>query len=342
MLAKPNQRIGAFLPPEDPGPGEFVALSLGPLAHASGQWLGLGTLLGGGHLRLYDEPSMDVTHVLELVEREHIGMVTLVGDATARPLLDELEAHPDRWDTSSLRLLGSGGSILSGDVKDGLLAAMPSVAVVARRHRVVRVAEPGRRRRPCRAPRRRSRSRSPRSPRRWSSTTSSGRSRPVPGVSVGSRRGAVHRSATTRIPTPPRARSSRSTESVGRSPATWHRRRRRRHPSARARLVVHQHRRREGVPGRGRGRAEDARRGVRRARRRRPGPEVGGTGRCGRPADRSDRASDGRRSRRALPRASLAGYKVPRAVLVVDAVRRNAAGKPDYAWAKTEAQLVTS
>ena len=41
-------------------------------------------------------------------------------------------------------------------------------------------------------------------------------------------------------------------------------------------------------------------------------------------------------------RASLAGYKVPRAARVVDAVRRNAAGKPDYAWAKAEAQLVTS
>jgi len=41
-------------------------------------------------------------------------------------------------------------------------------------------------------------------------------------------------------------------------------------------------------------------------------------------------------------RASLAGYKVPRAVRVVDGVQRNAAGKPDYAWAKTEARLVTS
>jgi len=57
-------------------------------------------------------------------------MLTLVGDATGRPLLDHLAAHPDATDTSSLRLLGSGGSILSGDVKDGLLDALPSVAVV--------------------------------------------------------------------------------------------------------------------------------------------------------------------------------------------------------------------
>jgi acyl-CoA synthetase (AMP-forming)/AMP-acid ligase II len=38
-----------------------------------------------------------------------------------------LEARGDEWDTSSLLLLGSGGSILSGPVKDRLLAALPSV-----------------------------------------------------------------------------------------------------------------------------------------------------------------------------------------------------------------------
>jgi fatty-acyl-CoA synthase len=32
-------------------------------------------------------------------------------------------------------------------------------------------------------------------------------------------------------------------------------------------------------------------------------------------------------------RASLAGYKLPRRLVVVDAVRRSPAGKPDHAWA---------
>ena len=129
-LANPNQRLTPFLPPGDPGPGELVALSLGPLAHASGQWLALGALLGGGTIVLYDRDAMDMAHVLELVERERVGMLTLVGDATGRPLLDRLTAHPCATETASLRLLGSGGSILSGDVKDGLLKALPSVAVV--------------------------------------------------------------------------------------------------------------------------------------------------------------------------------------------------------------------
>jgi acyl-CoA synthetase (AMP-forming)/AMP-acid ligase II len=69
-------------------------------------------------------------HVLDLVERERVNAMNLVGDASARPLLETLAAHPDGWDTSSLRLLGSGGSILSGDAKEALMAAIPSVLAI--------------------------------------------------------------------------------------------------------------------------------------------------------------------------------------------------------------------
>ena len=36
----------------------------------------------------------------------------------------------DRWDTSSLRLLGSGGSILTAEMRERLLAALPSVLAI--------------------------------------------------------------------------------------------------------------------------------------------------------------------------------------------------------------------
>ena len=36
-------------------------------------------------------------------------------------------------------------------------------------------------------------------------------------------------------------------------------------------------------------------------------------------------------------RATIAGYKVPRALVLVDDVQRSAAGKPDYRWAKAVA-----
>jgi acyl-CoA synthetase (AMP-forming)/AMP-acid ligase II len=124
------QRLAPYLAPDDPGPDEFVALSLGPLVHASGQWMAFGTLLGGGRIVLYEDPHLDLGKVLDLIEREHIVMLSLVGDAGARPLVEALETNPGRWDTSSLRLLGSGGSILTSDMRERLLAALPDVLAI--------------------------------------------------------------------------------------------------------------------------------------------------------------------------------------------------------------------
>jgi acyl-CoA synthetase (AMP-forming)/AMP-acid ligase II len=124
------QRLRPFLPPGEPEPDEFTVLALGPLMHASGQWSALGALLGGGKVVLYPHRSMDMDKVLELVEREHVTMLTLVGDTSGRPLVETLVARPGAWDTSSLRLLGSGGSILSAAVKEQLLDALPSVLAI--------------------------------------------------------------------------------------------------------------------------------------------------------------------------------------------------------------------
>jgi fatty-acyl-CoA synthase len=129
-LDNPAQRLRPFLPPGDTSVTQFVSLALGPLMHASGQWSALGTVLGGGKVVLYGEPHVDMELVLDLLERERVNACNLVGDASARPMLDALTAQPDRWDLSALRLLGSGGSILSGDVKDALMDALPSVLAI--------------------------------------------------------------------------------------------------------------------------------------------------------------------------------------------------------------------
>jgi 3-oxocholest-4-en-26-oate---CoA ligase len=129
VLDNPAQRLRPFLIAGD-HVEQFVSLALGPLMHASGQWSALGTLLGGGKVVLYGEAHVDMELVLDLLERERVNACNLVGDASARPLLQALADHPGRWDLSELRLLGSGGSILSGDVKDALMAAIPSVRAI--------------------------------------------------------------------------------------------------------------------------------------------------------------------------------------------------------------------
>jgi acyl-CoA synthetase (AMP-forming)/AMP-acid ligase II len=130
VLVNRSQRLTPFLSPGDPVPAQFVVLALGPLMHASGQWSALGTLLAGGTVVIYTGRSIDMEHVLALIERERVVMLTLVGDASARPLLEARETHPSRDDTASLQLLGSGGAILSADVKQRLLAAFPSVVAI--------------------------------------------------------------------------------------------------------------------------------------------------------------------------------------------------------------------
>ncbi len=156
VLDNPAQRLRPFLPPDDAGVDQFVSLALGPLMHASGQWSALGTLLGGGKVVLYGEPHVDMERVLDLIERERVNVCNLVGDASARPMLAALTAQPDRWDLSALRLLGSGGSIMSGEVKDGLMAALAIGARDRRRHRLVGVTcASGRASRPGAARRRR-------------------------------------------------------------------------------------------------------------------------------------------------------------------------------------------
>ena len=77
--------------------------------------------------------------------------------------------------------------------------------------------------------------------------------------------------------------------------------------------------------------ASDGRRRGRRRRARRAARPAGRRGRrAGRPADARPTLD----ALQAHCRAHLAGYKVPRALHVVDAVRRTQAGKADYAWAR--------
>ena len=57
------------------------------------------------------------------VERERVNILLIVGDAFARPLLDELDRHD--YDLSSLRAAVSGGAPLSAPREGALPRAAP-------------------------------------------------------------------------------------------------------------------------------------------------------------------------------------------------------------------------
>jgi acyl-CoA synthetase (AMP-forming)/AMP-acid ligase II len=86
-----------------------TALPACPLMHGTGLFITLSTLAGGGTVVLIDRPGLDAGAIWDAVEREGVKVLTIVGDAFARPLLAALDEEPDRWDLGGLRAITSSG-----------------------------------------------------------------------------------------------------------------------------------------------------------------------------------------------------------------------------------------
>jgi fatty-acyl-CoA synthase len=109
------------------------ALLAPPFMHGAGHWMSFLTWLGGGTVFVQSVVDrLDPVDVWSLIEREQINFLLIVGDAFARPLLDELErpARGTPYDLSSLNVLLSGGAPLSANLKDEFLSHLPTVMIV--------------------------------------------------------------------------------------------------------------------------------------------------------------------------------------------------------------------
>ncbi len=100
-------------------------LCAAPLMHGTSGLSSLATLSHGGMVATLPAGSFGPDELWSVVEAERITLVTIVGDAFARPMLESLdraEAEGRMWDLSSLRLVLSSGVMFSAPVKTGLLA----------------------------------------------------------------------------------------------------------------------------------------------------------------------------------------------------------------------------
>jgi acyl-CoA synthetase (AMP-forming)/AMP-acid ligase II len=104
-------------------------LPAGPLMHGAGLLTCFLVLSRGGAISLLQEGSFDAVDLLDTVARDKVATLMWVGDAFARPVLAALDAHPGRWDLSSLRTIMSSGVIFSTEVKIALLKHMPQVTI---------------------------------------------------------------------------------------------------------------------------------------------------------------------------------------------------------------------
>jgi acyl-CoA synthetase (AMP-forming)/AMP-acid ligase II len=105
----------------------MVMFPVPPLMHGAAQ---LGTFIaffGGGTAVMVRQ--FDPAAVLRMIEREKVNTMNVVGDAMARPLADALAAGLEA-DTSSLLVISSAGAILSRSVRDQLQKLLPNVGLL--------------------------------------------------------------------------------------------------------------------------------------------------------------------------------------------------------------------
>jgi 3-oxocholest-4-en-26-oate---CoA ligase len=97
-----------------------------PLMHGAAQWVAF-IALNNGHAVVLppDTRTFDPAEAWRTIERERCTTLTTVGDAIARPLVEELEAGS--YDTSSLLSVGNGGAPLTPTIKARLIEQLPHV-----------------------------------------------------------------------------------------------------------------------------------------------------------------------------------------------------------------------
>ncbi len=110
------------------GPG-IKTLVGPPFMHGAAQWATFINFSMGSTIVLPDEVRrFDAENVLEVIEREKVKTLTIVGDAFARPLADAMRQN--RHDVSSLLMIGSGGAALSTTYKEYFLEKIPHLTVL--------------------------------------------------------------------------------------------------------------------------------------------------------------------------------------------------------------------
>ncbi|MBM4244010.1 MAG: acyl-CoA synthetase [Deltaproteobacteria bacterium] len=108
--------------------GELRSLPAPPFMHGAAHWAGFIMWHSGGTICLQENTrTLDPHDVWRTVERERIMQMSIVGDAFARPLLDQLAKGT--YDVSTFKVLGSGGAILSAPLKQAFLEAIPGLII---------------------------------------------------------------------------------------------------------------------------------------------------------------------------------------------------------------------
>lgn len=109
----------------------LISLTMAPLMHGAGQWGCMRFFFEGGTAVL--QPKFDPVDAWRTVEREGVNTMTITGDAMGRPLIEavlELDAAGETPDLSSWFVCASTAVVFSQSVKDQFLDRFPNLMLL--------------------------------------------------------------------------------------------------------------------------------------------------------------------------------------------------------------------
>ena len=110
---------------------QTIALALAPFMHGGAQWQSFNSFFSGWKLIINDQVSFNADYVWEVVAKEKVMNLTIMGDAMGRPLCDALPRAIEKGlDLSSLFVLSSTASVFSASIKDTILEYLPNLFLI--------------------------------------------------------------------------------------------------------------------------------------------------------------------------------------------------------------------
>jgi len=114
----------------DAGSSRARVIPAAPLMHGTAAFSAFAILNSGGAVVLCEHTKFDPKELLDTIESHSVTDLSIVGDAFAKPLLSALDAEPKRWNISTLKVILSSGVMWSAPVKDGLIKHAPDLLCV--------------------------------------------------------------------------------------------------------------------------------------------------------------------------------------------------------------------
>ncbi len=110
-------------------PAPHVVLAASPYMHGAGHWTAFLALNQGASVVIQNNVErLDPVDICSTIDREGVTYLQIVGEAFARPIVEEMERGS--YDLSSLRIVLSGGTALSAKTKERLVARLSGATLL--------------------------------------------------------------------------------------------------------------------------------------------------------------------------------------------------------------------